>query len=686
MPGSGEHIYPNQTVTPSAAKGAPVIVGIYGLPGCGKTFLLDQLKQKLGQGDFAFFEGSKVISSLVPGGLDAFRKLAEPDKVLWRQRAIDSIREDCVANGKLGIVTGHFMFWPERENAGHPVYTLQDMDTYTHILYLDVSADLIAQRRRDDAERLRPSESINHLRKWQDAEKTQLRRLCRDHNILFCLLSTQDTLVDRASALIHDFRHHTEAYNLSCAERKLDEVLGAQKNLQTMLVLDADKTLAAEDTGELFWATACQAEPDAGQLRGLFGGPLGYSYTAFRQAVLMYEETADENRFDEVCTAVASSVNIHPEFVSLLRLVTREDHVGALVVTCGLRRVWEKILEMNGLSGAVKVIGGGRLTDGFVVTAEAKASLVSRLRKVHELYVVAFGDSPLDLPMLSAADQAIIVAGQENTRSKSMDAALHKAMQRGGLRASQVLLPSHAVPRLSVADLPLTQINGPEFINSICRRRRRNGLPVSSQVLHATGENVAKLLMTPTRDANINGPALREAHRRIGWFLAAKFLTELVGLEEHTIPHVQGHQTSGFRLRDEQDTLIVALMRGGEPMAFGVSDVLPTAMFVHANGPDDAREHHLAGKHTVILVDSVVNSGKTVVEFVQRIRTICPEVRIVVVAGVVQSQSVSQGSLAHTLAHDSRLNIIALRLSDNKFTGKGTTDTGNRLFNTTCLP
>ncbi|TGJ75305.1 hypothetical protein E0Z10_g11020 [Xylaria hypoxylon] len=602
----------------------------------------------------------------------------------WRQYAIESIQKDCIMSGKLGVVTGHFMFWPEQETRGQPVYTPQDLDIYTHILYMDVPVDLIIQRRQDDVERNRPSTSTNHLRKWQDAEKTQLRHRCRSHNILFCLLSRQTATADRASALIRDFQYHTEAYNLSCAESRLDEVLDARGNVQTMLVLDGDKTLAAEDTGKLFWETAFQAEHDTDPLKRLFGGPLGYSYTAFRQAVLMYEETADEHEFDTLCAAVATAVNVHPEFLLLLQLVKEQDHVGALVVTCGLRRVWEKVLGTEGLSRTVKVIGGGRINDGFVVTGEVKGSLVCRLRDVHHLHVVAFGDSPLDLPMLSAADQAIVVVGQENTRSKSMDGALQTAMEQQDLQASQVLLPSHAKPRLSVTNLPLIQINMPEFIDSVFRPRK--GLLTGSRVIHATGNNVAKLLMTPTRDANISGPNLRKAHQRIGWFLATGFLTDLVGLEEYTIPHVQGHQTRGFRLRNEQDSLIVALMRGGEPMAFGVSDALPSAMFLHAQGPDDVQERHLDGKRTVILVDSVVNSGKTVVHFVQHIRTICSAVRIVVVAGVIQSQSVSEGILADTLVHDRRLNVIGLRLSDNEFPGRGITDTGNRLFNTTCLP
>ncbi|RPA92079.1 hypothetical protein L873DRAFT_1711496 [Choiromyces venosus 120613-1] len=670
----------------SASNDKAVVVGIYGVPGSGKTFLLDQLKQELGQEDFEFYEGSKMIANIVPGGLDAFQKLDEQEKLHWRQLAINTIGKECADSGRVAVVAGHFIFWPEEEEAGQPVYTRADLDTFTHILYLDVPAEIVAQRLLDDTERSRPPSSINHLRKWQQAEQTQLRRLCRHHGILFSLVFPHPTLHNKVSTLLRDFRHHTEEYNLSRAESKMDEVLVAgQGQLETVLVMDADRTLVAKDTGTLFWkmvSNSRQSRDEECQLKTLFSSPLGYSYTAFRQAALLYEETAEDQEFNALCEDVASTMTMHPEFVSLLQLAAEQEHVGAVVVTCGLRRVWDKVLEREGLSKTVKVIGGGRVADGFVVTAAVKAAMVARLKDIHHMYVWAFGDSVLDLPMLSKADQAIVVVGEEQTRSKTMDAALLNAIDNDGLRARQALLPSNAPPRLDTTKLPLIQLTDPEFIDSIIRRRSRHPL----QVLHATDRNAAKLLMTPMRDATIAGPALREAHRRVGWYLATEFLTEMIGLEEYPIPHVQGHQTSGYRLRHEKKTSIVALMRGGEAMAFGVNEAFPRAMFVHAKRPEDIEPNHLLRQHTVVLVDSVVNSGKTVVNFVQHVRSLHATIRIVVVAGVVQAQSVSEGSPAHALARRTNFSLVALRLSDNKFTGRGTTDTGNRLFNTTHLP
>lgn len=201
-----------------------------------------------------------------------------------------------------------------------------------------------------------------------------------------------------------------------------------------------------------------------------------------------------------------------------------------------------------------------------------------------------------------------------------------------------------------------------------------------------TYKDSAKLLATPMRNSAIAGPALREAHRRAGAYLATEFVTSIIGLEEHQTPHVMGHQSTGYRLQHEQQTTIVALMRGGEPMADGINDVFPLAMFVHANSPEEVKFHHVERQSQVILVDSVVNTGESIVNFVQAIRRLHPTIRIIVVAGVVQEQFLDpKGESYKILTGDGKINLVALRHSSNKFTGSRNTDTGNRLFNTTHL-
>ncbi|KAL8641296.1 MAG: hypothetical protein Q9228_001882 [Teloschistes exilis] len=634
---------------PSANGNKPTIVGLYGLPGSGKTTMFKKLKGSLGEERFAFFEGSALISELCPGGLAGFKQLLEPAQKCWRECVTQCIKMTCVQSGKTGIVTGHFMFWSgSQSEPSQPVWMNEDAKAYTHILYLDLPA------------------------------KKKLRDLCRCNGILFVALPELHIL-NRVIKFLEDFRSHDESNNLVRVKERVDKLVTDQEQLKTMLVMDADRTLTAEDTGEMFWTL----KGESGTLKGYFGTSPKYSYTTFRQATLLYEQATTDQEFGVLCGEIAEKVTIYPEFLSFLKRAAKEKHVGIVILTCGLRRVWEEVLKRENLDHVVKVIAGGRIADELVVTPAVKGALVTHLKDAHDMYVWAFGDSPLDLEMLSKADQAIVVVGDKRTRSTTMDEQLAKAMETRGLRARQALLPSNVTPRLDTTELPLVQFTEEGFLESVFVQR--NAPPV----IHTTDKKAAKLLATSMRDARVGGPALRRAHARVGGYLAVEYLTDLIGLEEVTIRHVLDSDTTAYQLRCEKQTTIVALMRGGEPMASGVSDAFPLAMYVYANEPANVKQHHLETplekQQTIILVDSVVNTGKTIVKFVEHISNLSADIRIIVVAGVVQDKFVAGDRFADEKTGKLDFTLVALRVSPTKFTGSGSNDTGNRLFNTTHL-
>ncbi|KAI0176087.1 hypothetical protein GGR52DRAFT_589883 [Hypoxylon sp. FL1284] len=122
-------------------------------------------------------------------------------------------------------------------------------------------------------------------------------------------------------------------------------------------------------------------------------------------------------------------------------------------------------------------------------------------------------------------------------------------------------------------------------------------------------------------------------------------------------------------------------------MALGISDAFPCAKFLHAFRPDDIKPHHLLNRR-IVLVDAVINSGKTIVNFVQHLRPKRADgvprrdIPIIIVAGVVQFGALSQSKYADILADCNELSIVALRISSNMYAATGKTDTGNRLLNT----
>lgn len=727
----------------AAETSKPIIIGIYGIDGSGKTHTVQRLKVNAEITDnFLFFEDSKVINDLVLGGLDAFKTLPKANRDMWRERAVTHVRNTCIVEGKHGIIAGHALIWEEGEKGGEVTITEADLATYTHVIYIDTPPEEIIQfREKDDREAIqkRTPTSLQHLNEWQKAEKTILRAMCVKSGILFASVSPPD-LANKVTEMVLDVLKPLEQINLWGLE-KLVDLYAAElrvKRGDRMLVIDGDN-LVKHDTGHVIWRkvpdpldykfgdrhslshkfnSASQFLDEGNEMPSPFQGPLGFTFKSLLQLSHLYAELEEQHgvaAVNDLCDAIASreEYRVNPEICDWLKQVCGDDrngydreHIAIFVITASYAPLWKRIIKEADIDPRyVRVMGSAlplpawdqekklkpRIKQHLLaVTAEAKAAMVNRLQTAHQCHVVAFGDNISDLPMLLKADQAVIVVTGETIRSTSMPEALKKATNNGELFARQLLLGTR-IALLNPETLPPFDLDVNQFLkekDAVIGRQYRTK-PQAPRTFLACTRNTSSwnLLMSPTRDARVAGQDLRADHQRIGWYLATEIISEIIGLETNTIPHVQGHAISGYRLRSEQDTLIMALMRGGGPMAFGVNEAFPLARFMHAKEPVEVDKKHLAGCRTVILVDSVINEGGSMVKFIKHIRGIegMKDLRIVMVAGVIQEKAIVSETLAELLKGDVNLSLVGLRVSDNKFTGTKTVDTGNRLFNTTHL-
>ncbi|KAI7487406.1 hypothetical protein KC357_g2538 [Hortaea werneckii] len=648
----------------------PVIIGIYGLPAFGKTHLLNELRKVLDEYHFKFYDGSEVIERITDGGLAAFKQMGNAQKVITRIKAIKTIKAECTRERKTGIVAGHFMLW-SADGVSVKIDTPADWETYTHIIYLNTPVEKIMDRTEKDSGRAdRRQLPIADLQQWQNSEKTRLRKICYDNRILFAVDDTADH--DYISKLINRFREGDAKRNMRSVLQEIDQIMSSHEiQPQTVLLFDADKTLGVEDASYHFWMAA-KKSGDSGGLNEIFNSALGYSYLAFQQAMLLHEEL-NEQDFLKHCKDVASYATLRPEFVELLQEAAKYPHVAVVVITSGIGLIWDMILKREGLGDKVKVIGGCRLSDKYVVTPTVKGAAVKRLQSAHDATVWAFGDSEIDLPMLKNADHAFVVAGLGAKQQRAMWKALQRAIDVDGLEARQLLFPETATPWLNTC-----------MLRTITLEQVRNSIFGTLELIEATDTPSALVLQTPMRNSALSGNQLRQAHERCGWYLAIYHVTQVLGTEKYTMYDVHQNQTTGWRLKNEDKTVIVPIMRGGEPMAFGVSEAFPKAVFHHAKEPEEVLKKHLDGMKAVLFVDAVINEGGTIAGFVKHIRQINPNIDIVVMAGVTQRDAVHGPKiLTRALSGCGKVTLVTLRTSERKYKGQGATDTGDRLFNTT---
>jgi len=195
---------------------------------------------------------------------------------------------------------------------------------------------------------------------------------------------------------------------------------------------------------------------------------------------------------------------------------------------------------------------------------------------------------------------------------------------------------------------------------------------------HFTDRHLVRVLATQTRRTDLSPHELSRSHVELGRFLAGELL-ERLPLEEVSIQHPQGVRT-GFQVRDEDALTLVCFMRAGLYVAEGVRERLPRARLVHVSpqrgaGLSEGEREELGPPEgrTFVLIDSVVNTGASLESVLEQLAG--ARLFVLTLVGPVHTAE-------RLAAAWPDVELLYARVSTNQYTGKGGTDTGNRLFGT----
>lgn len=200
-------------------------------------------------------------------------------------------------------------------------------------------------------------------------------------------------------------------------------------------------------------------------------------------------------------------------------------------------------------------------------------------------------------------------------------------------------------------------------------------------LVHFTERNVIKHLATRSRRTDLTPFELSRTHVDLGRFLAGELL-ELLPMESCSIQHPQGTR-AGWQVAREEELLLLSFMRAGLYVTEGVRELLPRAPVLHVT-PErglglterDLQQVAPVAGRSAVLIDSVVNTGASLTPVLQQLRERGAG-RLYVLAMVTPVPTAQRLAESFPDVH-----FLMARISENQYVGKGTTDTGNRLFGT----
>ncbi|WMW25672.1 AAA family ATPase [Methanolobus sediminis] len=369
-----------------------MIIGLYGISGCGKTSLCKLIEKYTDL--FRMIDGSVLMEEIIPGGISAFKKMSDTDKYKYREIVIREIESRHRDSSYHTIVTGHYSFL-KTDGEYEIAWTEADGKVYDHIFCIKDSASEIKEQCINDSNRVRINHPVSKLEQWQNLECEKLEEKCRLKNIPFSLITSHE--IDNR---LIEFYEILSKYRII----KLCEELKPDSN-KKYSIFDCDGTLFSGDSLDYLSDSEYMNKK---KIRSIFEKNGDYCFKSFFEIAQYYSQVPFEIMQNFIDHA-SKTITLNPDMFDILR--NQEYDRQLIWITSGFPEIWELIAHKYELE--VTIVGGNNLLrSDFIVSNEEKELLVQTLVE-QGAEVSAYGDSMVDAGMLKNAQQAFLVMGKK---------------------------------------------------------------------------------------------------------------------------------------------------------------------------------------------------------------------------------------------------------------------------------
>lgn len=390
-------------------------IGLYGVSRAGKSYLIDQVLKHI---DIKTVHGSELLSKISGTSIDKFKKLPLSDKDRYRRMFINELEKEYSSENL--IIDGHYSFI--KDNGYEIAFTEDDLSFYDVFIYLDTPANVIIDRlNSSNGFKKNTTLTEDDINKWKEFEINNLKNECRKQDKDLLILS--DNLDENINWIKDILEEKLYTSSLKIAEFIISKHKNIIDKYNSILLLDCDKTLSLNDSTINFFE---HANFNKDFLKHTFKGDK-YSLVQFRRVAYLYSSLSPE-LYNSICKIVAENeLFLAMDTINYLKYFY--NGYLSIGITAGIKKVWE--ITQKSIKFPQIIEGGNYFTeDDYSISDEVKRILAKKLQQQGK-YVVALGDSLVDLPMLMQADEGFVVA------YNSLNRSLEKQIASGLLNIKQ---------------------------------------------------------------------------------------------------------------------------------------------------------------------------------------------------------------------------------------------------------